>query len=175
MPQPGGRPGGKAGGGKQRHRKQFHAKQQKRSNVEADEIAAIEAALEEGAPARGSNPLAAASAATGAANGAATAAGGAAAAGAGAAPAGWAAARRFDDLPISEYSKQGLREAKYINLTAVQRAALPHALCGRDVLGAAKTGSGAAATAPLLPCLACLCWAGCILQPGMLLVLVLDC
>lgn len=27
-------------------------------------------------------------------------------------------------------------------MTAVQRAALPHALAGQDVLGAAKTGSG---------------------------------
>src|SRR2546423_1518444 len=27
-------------------------------------------------------------------------------------------------------------------MTDIQRAALPHALCGRDVLGAAKTGSG---------------------------------
>ena len=137
MPQPGGKPGG----GKQQHRKHFHAKQQKRSAAEADEIASIEAALQEGAPPRGSNPRAAAAAvAGGAANGAAGATGAAAPA-----AAGWAAARRFDDLPISEYSKQGLREAKYINLTAVQRAALPHALCGRDVLGAAKTGSGATA------------------------------
>ena len=143
MPQPGGKPGG----GKQRHRKHFHAKQQKRSTAEADEIAAIEAALQEGAPPRGSNPLAAAAAANG------SAAEGAAAAGA---AAGWAAARRFDDLPISEYSKQGLREAKYVTLTAVQRAALPHALCGRDVLGAAKTGSGAVAAR----CWPVGCWLG---------------
>jgi superfamily II DNA/RNA helicase len=27
-------------------------------------------------------------------------------------------------------------------MTDIQRASLPHALCGRDVLGAAKTGSG---------------------------------
>ena len=27
-------------------------------------------------------------------------------------------------------------------MTAVQKAALPHALAGKDVLGAAKTGSG---------------------------------
>ncbi len=36
----------------------------------------------------------------------------------------------------------GLAAAKFSSLTAVQRAALPHALAGRDVLGAAKTGSG---------------------------------
>lgn len=53
-----------------------------------------------------------------------------------------AAAKRFDDLPISEYTKEGLREAGFTRLTAVQRAALLPALCGRDLLGAAKTGSG---------------------------------
>ena len=36
----------------------------------------------------------------------------------------------------------GLAASKFSTLTAVQRAALPHALAGRDVLGAAKTGSG---------------------------------
>ena len=36
----------------------------------------------------------------------------------------------------------GLVDAGFTALTAIQRAALPHALPGRDVLGAAKTGSG---------------------------------
>lgn len=36
----------------------------------------------------------------------------------------------------------GLRDAGYVEMTDVQRATLPHALCGRDILGAAKTGSG---------------------------------
>lgn len=112
-------------GGRQKHRRHFHKAQSRRSKVENDEIAALEAALAEGAPPRGSNPLTAA------------------AAGDGQQHAGFAAAKKFDELPISEYSKQGLREAKYVTLTAIQRAALPHALCGRDVLGAAKTGSGA--------------------------------
>ena len=50
--------------------------------------------------------------------------------------------RKFDDFPLSRYTKDALKKAKFINLTAIQRAALPHALVGRDVLGAAKTGSG---------------------------------
>ena len=126
-------------GGRQKHRKQFHKQKVKRSKAESDEIAAIERALAEGAPPHGINPLALPPPA----------------AEGGEAPQqpSVAAAKRFDELPISEYSKQGLREAKYFSLTAVQRAALPHALCGRDVLGAAKTGSGAA----LNCCCCCYC------------------
>ncbi|KAL4422731.1 hypothetical protein ABPG75_008928 [Micractinium tetrahymenae] len=111
-------------GCRQKHRRTFHKAQSRCSKAESDEIAALEAALAEGAPPRGSNPLTAAAAADGQQQ------------------PGFAAAKKFDELPISEYSKQGLREAKYVTLTAIQRAALPHALCGRDVLGAAKTGSG---------------------------------
>jgi ATP-dependent RNA helicase DDX10/DBP4 len=48
----------------------------------------------------------------------------------------------FDNLPISKYTLEGLRAAKYTRLTAIQRAALPHTLAGKDLLGAAKTGSG---------------------------------
>lgn len=48
----------------------------------------------------------------------------------------------FDNLPISKYTLDGLKAAKYTRLTAIQRAALPHTLAGKDVLGAAKTGSG---------------------------------
>ena len=48
----------------------------------------------------------------------------------------------FDNLPISQYTIDSLRAAKYTRLTAIQRAALPHTLAGKDVLGAAKTGSG---------------------------------
>ena len=50
--------------------------------------------------------------------------------------------RKFEDFPLSRYTKDALKKAKFIHLTAIQRAALPHALVGRDVLGAAKTGSG---------------------------------
>jgi ATP-dependent RNA helicase DDX10/DBP4 len=54
----------------------------------------------------------------------------------------YAQAEQFDDLPISRYTKRALAEHKFVALTPVQKACLPHALCGRDVLGAAKTGSG---------------------------------
>ena len=50
--------------------------------------------------------------------------------------------RKFAHLPISQATKAALRECKFKEMTAIQRATLPHALCGRDVLGAAKTGSG---------------------------------
>ncbi|PON65218.1 DEAD-box ATP-dependent RNA helicase [Parasponia andersonii] len=48
----------------------------------------------------------------------------------------------FKQLPISQKTKDGLRESKYVKMTEIQRASLPHALYGRDILGAAKTGSG---------------------------------
>lgn len=54
----------------------------------------------------------------------------------------YAGVTEFDQLPISKKTKDGLREAKYKKMTDIQRASLPHALCGRDILGAAKTGSG---------------------------------
>jgi len=51
-------------------------------------------------------------------------------------------ATRFADLPLSKHSIMGLKTAKYVNLTETQRATIPHALGGRDMLVAAKTGSG---------------------------------
>lgn len=54
----------------------------------------------------------------------------------------YAGVRKFDQLPISDKTKRGLKDAKYKDMTDVQRAAVPHALCGRDILGAARTGSG---------------------------------
>ena len=49
---------------------------------------------------------------------------------------------RFEDLPISAATKAGLERAQYTVMTAIQRRTIPLALTGRDVLGAAKTGSG---------------------------------
>ncbi|KAL1307518.1 hypothetical protein HN51_049428 [Arachis hypogaea] len=54
----------------------------------------------------------------------------------------YAGVGRFEQLPLSKKTKDGLRAAKFVSMTEIQRASLPHALCGRDILGAAKTGSG---------------------------------
>eukprot|EP01022_Parablepharisma_sp_SALTPOND_P015421 TRINITY_DN2173_c0_g1_i1.p1 TRINITY_DN2173_c0_g1~~TRINITY_DN2173_c0_g1_i1.p1 ORF type:complete len:757 (-),score=134.80 TRINITY_DN2173_c0_g1_i1:6438-8708(-) len=49
---------------------------------------------------------------------------------------------QFDDLPISSFSKQGLKDSKYEVMTDTQRCVIPHALVGRDILACARTGSG---------------------------------
>lgn len=49
---------------------------------------------------------------------------------------------RFSDLPISKASVSGLFKAKFVKLTDVQRAAVPHAVAGRDLVVCARTGSG---------------------------------
>lgn len=54
----------------------------------------------------------------------------------------YVAAKKFSDLPISRATLAGLAKGKWQRMTDIQRAAIPHALAGRDVLGAAKTGSG---------------------------------
>ncbi|CAE6524884.1 unnamed protein product [Rhizoctonia solani] len=48
----------------------------------------------------------------------------------------------FNDLPISIGTKKGLKKAFYTNMTDIQAKSLPVSLKGRDVLGAARTGSG---------------------------------
>ena len=48
----------------------------------------------------------------------------------------------FTDLPLSEPTKAGLKAAHFSTLTDVQAKAIPLALKGADILGAAKTGSG---------------------------------
>ncbi|KAK4988366.1 ATP-dependent RNA helicase dbp4 [Elasticomyces elasticus] len=48
----------------------------------------------------------------------------------------------FDSLPLSEPTKAGLKSAHFTTLTDIQRRAIPLALKGCDILGAAKTGSG---------------------------------
>lgn len=48
----------------------------------------------------------------------------------------------FTDLPLSEPTKAGLKSCHFTTLTDIQAKAIPTALKGADILGAAKTGSG---------------------------------
>lgn len=48
----------------------------------------------------------------------------------------------FRNLPISLESIKALTQRNFVKLTEVQRCAIPHALSGRDILVASKTGSG---------------------------------
>ena len=106
-----------------RKRKFFHAAGHggKRSQVEAAEIEQLEQILESGKPAPNTDVL-------GQSNESKSGT--------------YVGAKKFDELPISQNTKDGLAQSKFTLLTAIQRASLPHALCGRDILGAAKTGSG---------------------------------
>ncbi|CAL9729727.1 ATP-dependent RNA helicase Hca4p [Monosporozyma unispora] len=51
-------------------------------------------------------------------------------------------AKLFKDLPISRNVLKGLSQSAFIKMTDIQKEAIPMALKGHDVLGAAKTGSG---------------------------------
>jgi len=48
----------------------------------------------------------------------------------------------FSDLPLSAPTAAGLRSAHFSTLTDIQAKAIPLALKGSDILGAARTGSG---------------------------------
>jgi ATP-dependent RNA helicase DDX10/DBP4 len=48
----------------------------------------------------------------------------------------------FTDLPLSEATQNGLSASHFKTLTTIQGRAIPSALKGGDILGAAKTGSG---------------------------------
>ncbi|KAG8786571.1 ATP-dependent RNA helicase dbp4 [Ceratobasidium sp. 428] len=48
----------------------------------------------------------------------------------------------FKDLPVSNATKRGLKKAFYTTMTDIQAKSLPISLKGKDVLGAARTGSG---------------------------------
>ena len=54
----------------------------------------------------------------------------------------YSAVREFSELPLSARTLQALTAGGFKRMTDIQRAAIPHALAGRDVLGAARTGSG---------------------------------
>jgi ATP-dependent RNA helicase DDX10/DBP4 len=100
---------------------------------EEEEIAALEERIAAGAPAPGTNPLGTTIPKEGEAGGKK---------GEEAALKPYAGAKDFSGLPLSDRTLRGLKESKFVHMTAIQRAAIPHSLCGHDVLGAAKTGSG---------------------------------
>lgn len=49
---------------------------------------------------------------------------------------------KFSELPLSKNTKDALSELKFTKMTPIQRASIPHALCGRNIIGASKTGTG---------------------------------
>lgn len=51
-------------------------------------------------------------------------------------------AKSFTDLPLSAPTAAGLKACHFTTLTPIQSRAIPLALKGHDILGAAKTGSG---------------------------------
>ncbi|MCC6846905.1 MAG: DEAD/DEAH box helicase [Deltaproteobacteria bacterium] len=52
----------------------------------------------------------------------------------------------FADLPLSPAMRAALRAASYVTPTPIQAATIPPALAGRDVIGAAQTGTGKTAS-----------------------------
>lgn len=50
--------------------------------------------------------------------------------------------KTFIDLPLSQTTASGLEASHFKTLTDIQQKAIPFALKGSDILGAAKTGSG---------------------------------
>ncbi|KAJ1950360.1 ATP-dependent RNA helicase [Linderina macrospora] len=48
----------------------------------------------------------------------------------------------FTSVPLSEQTQNAIKEMGFTNMTEVQARTIPPLLAGRDVLGAAKTGSG---------------------------------
>jgi ATP-dependent RNA helicase DDX18/HAS1 len=51
-------------------------------------------------------------------------------------------AEMFDCLPLSEKTVTALRELEFTRMTQIQAKATPPLLTGKDLIGAAKTGSG---------------------------------
>jgi ATP-dependent RNA helicase RhlE len=58
----------------------------------------------------------------------------------------------FDELPLHDSLRKGVREMGYVQPTPIQARTIPEAVRGRDIIGSAQTGSGKTA-AFLLPIL----------------------
>ena len=63
-----------------------------------------------------------------------------------------AAPQRFDTLPLDAKLLRAVADSGYTAMTPIQAKAIPLVLAGRDVMGAAQTGTGktAAFSIPLL-------------------------
>jgi ATP-dependent RNA helicase DDX10/DBP4 len=48
----------------------------------------------------------------------------------------------FKEIALTRKTLKGLTDSRFLKMTPIQRASLPHSLAGRDILGASKTGSG---------------------------------
>ncbi|ODV78978.1 ATP-dependent RNA helicase DBP4 [Suhomyces tanzawaensis NRRL Y-17324] len=49
---------------------------------------------------------------------------------------------QFEELPITEQTLKGLKEASFVKMTEIQKKTIPIALKGEDLMSTAKTGSG---------------------------------
>jgi superfamily II DNA/RNA helicase len=66
-----------------------------------------------------------------------------------------AEARRFDTLPLDPNLLRAVAESGYLTMTPIQAKAIPIVLDGRDVMGAAQTGTGKTAAFSLPCCTRC--------------------
>jgi len=57
-------------------------------------------------------------------------------------PTGGIQALKFSELNLSEKTMRAIADMKFETMTEIQQRGIPPLLAGRDVLGAAKTGSG---------------------------------
>lgn len=80
---------------------------------------------------------------------------------------------KFTELPLSAPTLAGLESAHFTTLTGIQAKAIPLALKGHDILGAAKTGSGKT-LAFLIPVLENLYRSQCVGQDAGLCAMVIS-
>ena len=53
---------------------------------------------------------------------------------------------KFEDLDISENVKRAIKEIRFVEMTEIQKQAIPYILEGRDVIGQSQTGTGKTAS-----------------------------